>query len=110
MHRSSYGLTADKADPWYYRALCADRPEWTDDHIAALSGRGEPTPGARRLAHVCGHCPVLVQCQKETAEQRPYGGVQAGMIWPSGGGRGFVPRDTGHGPWCPPVLAPVGAR
>lgn len=111
MHRSAYGLSSPRDDrPWWARALCADRPEWTDDVIANLTGRGAATPGAAKLAHVCGHCPVFARCLQDTQERRPYGGVQAGLLWPSLGKRPVSPPDPGCGPWCPPVLAPVGVR
>ena len=101
LRRSPWGMSTPRDDrPWYERALCAGRPEWTDTEALSRPAVG-PTLLALRLGHACtNHCPVLAQCQADIADRKPAGVVQAGVLWKDKHQRPVVLRDPGCGTWC----------
>lgn len=86
---------------WWQLAACTETAHLhtanvTHAHLDANS----PQAKAR---HVCSHCKVLEQCDREANRHQPIGIVQAGLLWPDTQRRrpsAVQPPDPGCGPWC----------
>lgn len=98
MHRSAWGLTADRDIAWRERAACTGM--W---HEFTTFAQGPGLEGrAARAAHICwSHCPVRAYCRLATDRHRPIEQVQAGLLWRSYAKQKPVELpDPGCGPWC----------
>lgn len=103
---------ADLDAPWWTRAACKDTAHLhqaeRQPHEGHNDGRVRRRVGALHgmARHIClSHCGVRAQCERDIADRKPHGLVQAGVLYeaaPGAQGRAAreQPRDPGCGPHC----------
>jgi hypothetical protein len=93
--RSPWGLdTQPDGRNWRTHAPCGDEPDLWFTGRATLD---------QIAAHVCRrHCPVLLECQADTALTTPNAGVWAGVVW--------VDKDGGRQSEYQPKRLPCGSH